>query len=52
MHLQNALDSAVSAEFEMAYENDQIAIELVTNKNSRLILLFVLEAIVYAPKTI
>jgi hypothetical protein len=50
MHLQKALDSAVGAEFEMAYANDQIAIELVTNRNSLLVLLFLLEVIVYAPK--
>lgn len=50
MHLQNALNSAVGAEFETEYVNAQTAIVLVSSKNSLLLLLFALEAIVYAPK--
>lgn len=34
----------------MAYENDQIAIELVTTRNSLLVLLFAFAATIYAPK--
>lgn len=50
--LQNALDSAVGAEFEIEYENAQIANELVIAKYSLLALLFALTTTVYAPKTI
>jgi hypothetical protein len=42
VHLQKALDSAVAAEFEMEYAKDQMAIELVSERKSLLILLVAL----------
>jgi hypothetical protein len=52
MHLQNALASAVGAEVEMEYANDQIAVEPIRSINSLLTGLFILVSTAYVPKPI